>query len=77
PAQGRYLRTGQQKHIINAHADIHASSGIRTHDLSVGKSEDGSCFRPRGQSERHEIKLPFKMYSSKLSLYVNRRLASG
>jgi hypothetical protein len=35
PSQGRYLHTGQHKHRINAHRDIHASSGIRTHDPSV------------------------------------------
>jgi hypothetical protein len=30
PSQGRYLQTGQHKHRINAHTDIHALSGIRT-----------------------------------------------
>jgi hypothetical protein len=30
------------------HTDIHASSGIRTHDPSVRAGEDGSCLRPRG-----------------------------
>jgi hypothetical protein len=35
PSQGRYLHTGQHKHRINAHTDIHASSGIRTHDPSI------------------------------------------
>jgi hypothetical protein len=34
---------------INAHnTDIHASSGIRTHDPSVPASEDSSCLRPHG-----------------------------
>jgi hypothetical protein len=32
PSPGRYLPTGQYKHRINAHTDIHALSGIRTHD---------------------------------------------
>jgi hypothetical protein len=35
PSQDRYLHTGQRKHGINAHTDIHALSGIRTHDPSV------------------------------------------
>jgi hypothetical protein len=35
PPQGRYLHTGQHKHRINTHTDIHASSVIRAHDLSV------------------------------------------
>jgi hypothetical protein len=33
--------------------DIHAWSGIRTHDPSVRAGEDGSCVRPRGHSNRH------------------------
>jgi hypothetical protein len=47
-----YLHTGQQRHRINAHTDIHASSGIRTHDPSVRESEGGSCLRPRGHCDR-------------------------
>jgi hypothetical protein len=35
PSQGRYLHTGQHKHRINAGTDIHALSGIWTHDPSV------------------------------------------
>jgi hypothetical protein len=34
-SQGGYLHTGQTKHKINAHTNIHALRGIRTHDLSV------------------------------------------
>jgi hypothetical protein len=48
PSQGRYLHRRQHKHRINAHTDIHASSGIRTHDPSVRVSEDSSYLRPRG-----------------------------
>jgi hypothetical protein len=33
-SQGLYLNTGQHKHRINAQTDIHALSGIRTHDPS-------------------------------------------
>jgi hypothetical protein len=36
--------TGQHKHRINAHIDIHGLSGIRTHDPSVLASEDSSYF---------------------------------
>jgi hypothetical protein len=32
----------------HTHTDIHALSGIRTHDPSVRASEDSSCLRPRG-----------------------------
>jgi hypothetical protein len=42
-------------HRIKVHnTDIHALSGIRTHDPSVRASEDSSCLRPRGHSDwRH------------------------
>jgi hypothetical protein len=32
--------------------DIHASTGIRTHDPSVRAGEDGSCLRLRGHCDR-------------------------
>jgi hypothetical protein len=58
PSQGLYLPTEQHKHRINAYnADIHALSGIGTHDPSVRQNEDGSCLRPRGPCDRHTIKL--------------------
>jgi hypothetical protein len=53
PLQGRYLHTGQHKHRINAHTDIHALSGNRTHDPSVRASEDSSCLRPPGHCDEH------------------------
>jgi hypothetical protein len=43
PSQGRYLHTRQHKHRINTYTDIHALSGIRSHDPSVRASEDSSC----------------------------------
>jgi hypothetical protein len=52
PLQGRYLHTGQHKHRIKAHTDIHALSGIRTHDPSVRANEDSSCLRPCGPCDR-------------------------
>jgi hypothetical protein len=39
PSQGRYLNTGQHKHRINAHTDIHALNGILTHEPSVRASK--------------------------------------
>jgi hypothetical protein len=50
PSQGRYLHTGQQKHRINAHTDMHALSRIRTHDPSARAGEDR--LRPRGHRVR-------------------------
>jgi hypothetical protein len=52
PSQSRYLPTEQQKHKINEHTYIHASSGIRTHDHSVRAGEDGLCLRPRDHCDR-------------------------
>jgi hypothetical protein len=43
PLQGRFLHTEQHNHRINAYTDIHASSGIRTHDSCVWAGEDSSC----------------------------------
>jgi hypothetical protein len=52
PLQGHCLNTGQHKHRINTYTpNIHALSGIRTHDTSVGASEDSSCLRPRGHCD--------------------------
>jgi hypothetical protein len=52
PSKGRYMHTEQHKHRINAHTDIHALNGIRTHGPSVRASEDGSYLRPHGQCDR-------------------------
>jgi hypothetical protein len=53
PSQGRYLHTEQHKHRINAHnTDIHALSGIRTHDPSFQASEDSSCLTSLGHCDR-------------------------
>jgi hypothetical protein len=34
------------------HTDIHASTGIRTHDFRVRESKDSSCLRPRGHTQK-------------------------
>jgi hypothetical protein len=52
PSQGRYLHTGQHKHRINAHIDIHALSEIRTHSLSIRASEGSSSLTPCGDCDR-------------------------
>jgi hypothetical protein len=54
-SQGRYLNTGQHKHRINAHTDIHDLNRIRTHDPTDRESEDISFLRPRGHCDRHFI----------------------
>jgi hypothetical protein len=56
PSQGLYLHTEQHKPRINSNnTDIHALSGIRTHDPSVRAGEDSSCLRPRGHCDRQFI----------------------
>jgi hypothetical protein len=54
PSQGLDLNTGQHKHRISAHTDIHSLSAIRIHDQTVRASEDTSCLRPRGHCNRPE-----------------------
>jgi hypothetical protein len=34
------------------HRDIHASSGVRTHDPSIWADENSSCFSPHGHCDR-------------------------
>jgi hypothetical protein len=46
----------QNKHIYTP--NIHALSGIRTHDHSAQASEDSSCFRSLGYRDRPTEKLP-------------------
>jgi hypothetical protein len=63
--------TGQRKHRINE--DIHALSGIRTHDPSVRASEDISCLRPCGHCDRRIIihylwKISYLMWFGTLGL---------
>jgi hypothetical protein len=55
PFQGRYLHTGQHKHRIKAHTDIHVWSGIRTHDPRVRASEDSSCLRLLSHCDRRKV----------------------
>jgi hypothetical protein len=43
--------------------DIHASSEVRTHDLSVQAGEDSSCPRSRGHCDRRYI-LPLRKYNN-------------
>jgi hypothetical protein len=59
PSQGRYLDTGHHKHRLNVHTDIHALSGIRTHDPSIRASEDSSCLRWRGHCHRLSMRTTF------------------
>jgi hypothetical protein len=56
----------QQKNRINA--NIHALSGIPSHDPSVQASEDSSCFRPRGYCDRHFTELHLNI-AEHLGLY--------
>jgi hypothetical protein len=52
-SQGLYLNRGQYKQNKRIHTpNIHALSGIRTHDTSVRASEESSCLRPRGYCDR-------------------------
>jgi hypothetical protein len=63
PSQGRYLNTGRHKQNKRIHTpNIHALSGIRTHDPRVRASEDSSCLRPRGYYDRHPEDITLQKY---------------
>jgi hypothetical protein len=47
PSQGRYVDTQDSTNKEQIHTDIHASTGIRTHDPSVRGGEDISCLTAR------------------------------
>jgi hypothetical protein len=47
-SQGRKDTTNTEE----TQTDMHASSGVRTHNPSVRSSEDSSCLRPRGHCDR-------------------------
>jgi hypothetical protein len=49
----RPLPTQDNTNTVNA--DIHALSGIRTHDSSARASEDSSCLRERGHCVRQDL----------------------
>jgi hypothetical protein len=61
-SQGLYLNTGQHKHRINAHTDIHALCWIRTHDPGFRASEDSAYLRPLGYRDRNELFDNFLMF---------------
>jgi hypothetical protein len=46
----------------NVYTDIHALSGIRTHDPRVRAREDSSCLRRRGYCDRHSKFLLYIIY---------------
>jgi hypothetical protein len=46
-----YIQNNTNKE--QTHTDIHALSGIPTHNPTVRASEDVSCLRPRGHYDRH------------------------
>jgi hypothetical protein len=67
----------QGRHRINAHrthTNIHASSGIRTHDLSVGAGEGSSCLRPRVHCDLAVSFLDSSSVNRTLKRYVAARL---
>jgi hypothetical protein len=71
PSQGLCLNIGQHKQNKRiCTPNIHALSGIRTHDPSVRASEDSSCLRPRGCYDR-QWKLRREIYSKILPHNIN------
>jgi hypothetical protein len=52
PSKGLYLHTGQHKHRIYAHTDIHALSGIKPELPEFARAKASSCLRPSGHCDR-------------------------
>jgi hypothetical protein len=84
-SQGLYLYTGQHKHRkTHTHTpNIHALSGIRTHDPGFRASEDSTCLRPLSlaiinvYSENHKkLKNNYicRVFNGKINRICNNRL---
>jgi hypothetical protein len=73
PSQGRYLHTRQHKHRMDAHTNIRALSGIRTHNPSVRANEDSSCLRPHGHSHRQNLKYHTELLDTPKYLSTGQR----
>jgi hypothetical protein len=72
PSQGLYLNTGHTNTEKRTETpNIHARSGIRTHDQSVRTSEDSSWLRPLGYRDRPNI-----YWLSQISIFVKIHLAA-
>jgi hypothetical protein len=57
-----------------AHTDIHASSGIRTHDLNIREGEVSSYLRPRGHRDRRRsLSVTNLDYDFFLFLFLTKR----
>jgi hypothetical protein len=68
-SQGLYLHTGQLKHRINVHTNIHAEGGIWTHYHSVWVSKDSSCLRLLSYHDRLTYNSGFKIIHPNL-IYI-------
>jgi hypothetical protein len=64
PSQDRCLHTEE------THTDIHALSGIRTHDTSVRASEDSSCLRPLWSAFQEVLKYIIPVHTRSLTKYM-------
>jgi hypothetical protein len=58
-SQGLYLYTKTEKRARTHTLNIHALSGIRTHDPGFRASEDNACVRPLGYRDRPSFVLPW------------------
>jgi hypothetical protein len=66
--------TQGKKHRKNAYTDIHAFSGIRTHDPRFRAIEGSPCLRQRGHCDRQVYK---HLRSVSYKVYLNQDLSTG
>jgi hypothetical protein len=70
----RSLPTHRTTHTQNKNTDIHAFSGIRTHDPSVQTNEDNSCLRPRGHCDRQKLSTDLSFFVAPMDHMVSIKL---
>jgi hypothetical protein len=68
--QSLYLNTGHHKQNKRIYTpNVHALSGIRTHDHSVRASGDSSCPRPLGYRDWQPQQLPHEIWTGFMLIY--------
>jgi hypothetical protein len=67
-SQGLYLNTEKRAHTSN----IHALSGIRTHDPGLRASEDSTCLRQLGYRDRQSLAYKIENKTRELYWYGRR-----
>jgi hypothetical protein len=74
---GFSLSYGLQHNKTPFYLRIHSSSGIRTHDVSVGAGEDSSRLKPRGHCDRPIMANTFTYSVVQTAAWRNDQFGTG